>query len=926
MAEKDTPIMVTGSVDWSQGVDSIKTTTQASVTNPNGLTAQQLGWLINATVRNGSIDVRSGFVYRGTVIGQGGLTALLGQPFQGKFVYTPPVGNPYEIWNVGGNILKVDPTFAAAPVNLSAIFNLYHPAGFKNCFEQGNKYLVIQAGDYNPQTGLGTLPLFWDGTTLTRSNGFTGIISGALTPVEFGFTPSPAFSVPAISSSVTVGINTSYPGIVNATFALYAQSAQVQEFIGNFTVTAATTDSLTLKTVSLSGSPRGVAGAVIATNCTLESIPVSGGHTVVFTTNNVTFGNLGTNTSNAAYPPGGASQTITFGNADGGTTIPTTNQQINVYGYTPGSAKVFLIGTGLVTAITAPGNVPTSMTITWEFITAMSQNQPPLYLIWCDGGLSPTVGNSWSLLTDTIYGGSVGDTVYVSGSTIVNNNVVGNYQFGTYQVTALNPITLKAIYSGAYGQPIIYDPFYTQGYTISSNFYLTTGSGLIQQIPAALSMKFYMGRLWYSQGATVSAGDIIGGANGTLLNNFTDSILCVTENPLSVGGDGFTMPSGNDNITGLGIPQMINASLGEGLLNIGTNNGLFALQVPVSRADWIAADSNNQPNIFVIQSGTANGPSNDWGIVPVNGDLWYTRPDAEIMSILTAVRYFQQWGNVLLSSNEDYILSLVNQNLLPWVSGVYFNNRVLNLTLPQQSNYGVYFPAIVPLDLTTISTLEQQNPPNWEGHYEGLNILKIDVASYGNQQRCFMAALNPSLNGTMEVWELVQGQVGDQSQTSLNRIQWQASMCSFTWGDEFQLKELVGGELWLDNIQGVVDVKVQYVPDGNSCPQDWCEFSVCNAQNSTQLPPGEKSVYPPIVFQPGYRKPLQFPKPPDKCEGGNNRPMSYLYECQPIITIKGKARIRGLRLYATKRHMSIYENLIKTGNQVIQWAKKFLVG
>ena len=44
-------------------------------------------------------------------------------------------------------------------------------------------------------------------------------------------------------------------------------------------------------------------------------------------------------------------------------------------------------------------------------------------------------------------------------------------------------------------------------------------------------------------------------------------------------------------------------------------------------------------------------------------------------------------------------------------------------------------------------------------------------------------------------------------------------------------------------------------------------------------------------------------------------------ECQPIITIKGKARIRGLRLYATKRHMSIYENLIKTGNQVIQWVR-----
>ena len=158
----DTPIITTGSADFSQGVDSLKTPTQQGTENPNGLSSSQLAWMINATVRDGSISPRDGWVYRGVTVGLSSLPELLGSIFQGKTPYLPVSGDPYEIHVVGGHILKVDPTGAQPPIDLSMVFNLSFPAPLapKVYFVQAGQYLVIQAGDYNAQIKNGTLPLF----------------------------------------------------------------------------------------------------------------------------------------------------------------------------------------------------------------------------------------------------------------------------------------------------------------------------------------------------------------------------------------------------------------------------------------------------------------------------------------------------------------------------------------------------------------------------------------------------------------------------------------------------------------------------------------------------------------------------------------------------------------------------------------------
>jgi hypothetical protein len=106
-------------------------------------------------------------------------------------------------------------------------------------------------------------------------------------------------------------------------------------------------------------------------------------------------------------------------------------------------------------------------------------------------------------------------------------------------------------------------------------------------------MVYYQGRIWYAQGRIYTAGDIVGGPSGTLANQFKDSILKVTENPLALGGDGFAVPSTAGDIRALSYSANLDTSLGQGPLYIFTRRQVYQLSVPVTRADWIAATSNN---------------------------------------------------------------------------------------------------------------------------------------------------------------------------------------------------------------------------------------------------------------------------------------------------------------------------------------------
>lgn len=441
-------------------------------------------------------------------------------------------------------------------------------------------------------------------------------------------------------------------------------------------------------------------------------------------------------------------------------------------------------------------------------------------------------------------------------------------------------------------------------------FTIQTVPPTVPELPAGYAMDYYMQRIWYVFGdqRTYTAGDIVGNtASGTIAYNFTDSVLKVTENPLAVGGDGFRLPSNGGNIRALAHSSNLNASLGEGQLYPFTRKQIYALTVPVTRDDWIAAGSNNQPLQTVVQ--IANGATGDRSVTAINGDLYFRSLEPGVRSLVAAVRYFEQPGNTPVSSPENRILQFEDRALLKFASGIEFDNRVLMTALPQQVSQGVIFKAILPLDFTPISTFGSTLQPVWQGHWEGLDILQLATGDFGGLQRAFATVVS-RVDGSIWLWELTQGSTTENGD---GRIIWQIETPAFTFGKEFDLKRLVSGELWFDRLIGTAEIVVEYRPDGASCYIPWFAWKECSAKNCAEnIPPScLPQTYPgPLSPQgDGYRNSVTLPKPPVSCDKQMGRPSDIGHQFQLRITIHGSLRIRGIYIHGTAVERKLYQNL-----------------
>lgn len=417
----------------------------------------------------------------------------------------------------------------------------------------------------------------------------------------------------------------------------------------------------------------------------------------------------------------------------------------------------------------------------------------------------------------------------------------------------------------------------------------------INEIPPATCMVYYMNRLWYAQDHIYSAGDIDQGST---------TILNVTENPLAIGGDGFAVPSSSGTIRALAYTASLDTALGQGPLFIFTRKQVYQLIVPVTRSDWIGSTASNMPLQTIAQ--ITNGAVNDTSVVPINGDLFYQSLDPAIRSLISAIRYYDQWGNVPISRNENRLLQENDRSLLRFASGIEFDNRVLQTAHPVLTSVGTVHQAIAPLDFDIISSLEERLPPVWEGAYEGLNILQLFTGDFGGLQRAFATVV--SQKGTIDLWELTNFAQFDNNTFGESRITWVVETPAFTCNDENQFKELDTCHFWFDRIFGNVVVQVQYREDGNNCWHDWAKFKMCAARNSAEA--GEPS-YPLMEFCETDQRPVVLPKAPQfDCNSANQRPVNLGYQFQIKLTIKGFCRLRSIRMFCFPKDRQPYQGMI----------------
>lgn len=430
-------------------------------------------------------------------------------------------------------------------------------------------------------------------------------------------------------------------------------------------------------------------------------------------------------------------------------------------------------------------------------------------------------------------------------------------------------------------------------------------TGTPKELPAATAMVYYQGRIWYAQSRQYIAGDIVKGASGTVPYQNRDSILKVTENPLAIGGDGFAVPSAAGNIRCLAYTANLDSALGQGPLYIFTRKQIYQLQVPIARKDWILAGNTNQPIQSVAQR--TNGSVNDRAVVAINGDLFYQSLEPAIRSLISAVRYYQQWANTPISSNIERLVQFNNRALLRYASGVEFNNRLIQTALPRATSRGVVHDALAVLDFQPVSSFKKPAVPVWEGSWEGLQIMQMFTGDFGGHQRCFAVVLGSSDN-SIQIWEFTDANQFDINATGESRVTWQIEFPAYTCNKPEEKKILDTWKLWFDRIYGIVDFKVEFRPDGDPCWHFWHQFRLCQARNTNDY--GQVS-YPVREFCEGDAVPVAMPKAPGmECSTSKGRPVNWGYQFQVRLTIKGFCRVRRGRVYCQPKDEPAYEGLI----------------
>ena len=314
--------------------------------------------------------------------------------------------------------------------------------------------------------------------------------------------------------------------------------------------------------------------------------------------------------------------------------------------------------------------------------------------------------------------------------------------------------------------------------------------------------------------------------------------------------------------------------------------------MPTTRTDWINADAQNRPQQTVIQ--LVNGAVGDRCVVPVNGDLFYQAFEPSIRSLLSAVRNFGdgQWGNTPISQNEERALQFNDRALMRFSSGIEFNNRILMAALPTLAADGinVIHQGILPLDFDTVTNLEEKKKPVWEGIYDGLQILQLFTGDFGGLPRAFAVNISDD-DGSINVWELTTDQ---RMQNGDNRVTWSVEFPAYTFatsGYEYRLKQLNGGEVWIDKLAGTVEMDFYYRADAEPCWRWWFHHQICAAR--CEDIEGALTAYPCDPCREGYVFTVAFPEPGAVCNQMGVRPTTQGYQFQ--------VKVRAQRLVPNSR-------------------------
>ena len=687
--------------------------------------------------------------------------------FQGLGYYQPDTGPQSIVTAIAGRLFQIIPDTGtgAAIADLTGT-NQPNPANITQAWLfQAENYIIWNDGT--------SVPFVFDGTTLFHTNNGLNAVWGVV---------NVAFTIPAIGSIINITLANPFAGtlgqsifIGDATYKTVAPSGTNQANLLNYgdvagTVYPAGTPIFYNQNVLLyvnSPTAEGWAGGAYPANAKdvapggdVEAINCVGNYAgplgVYFTLNGVVW------------------QIIGSIDADGTT-----------HGMVSGIADLPLL-TNPLACIVNTQTIPAGWTTTLVAFQPVVQNGSNKPVI--------TVGILSSSLTVPPQGVSVTAnlTANYTGPSSENVTINGNF----YTIIALTPAAPGPLVLTVLNEND------TPGGTVA----IGTNIYSIPQLPAARMGTYGMGRIWLclSDGLRFIASDIVGGASGTLQNNFRDAVLNIAENDYLAGGGAFRVPGSVGDIKAMLFVALLDASLGQGPLQILTGENIFACQAPADRATWA---SLTYP--ILVESLKGSGGISQAAASLANGDLIFRSADGNVRSLLMARLDFNRWGNTPISHEMQRVLDLENKSLLSFDSSTAFDNRFLLAAMPAQGLRGVYFPSILALNFDPLSSLREKQQSVWDGEWTGLNVLSLVSGTFNGVLRCFALCLSTDLT-QIELHEiLLTGTASYDDGSTPIPTYFESPVLDFgdRKGGGHTYKRLAYGEVYLDGIVGPVTFK-----------------------------------------------------------------------------------------------------------------------
>lgn len=393
------------------------------------------------------------------------------------------------------------------------------------------------------------------------------------------------------------------------------------------------------------------------------------------------------------------------------------------------------------------------------------------------------------------------------------------------------------------------------------------------------------------------AGDLVYQTSGTPQYNYRDSVLKITENIAILGGRAFAIPINAGPINSMFSVAILDTSLGQGPLQIGTRKGVFSTKLPFDVTQWTTTE---QPEQTV--SLNSFGPLSFFGVSEVNSDAWYRAQDG-IRSFAVARRELNTWVHTSLSFEMDQVIKSDSQLLLSHSCSVNFDNRLLMTCSPYRvADRGVAHRGIIALDFSNISALTKRDvPPCYDGLWTGLPILQMVIGEFAGQTRCFVFALDE--NGDICLYELLQDGGGMFDFDGTNDVpieSWIVSNALF--GLEgypnaitVPLKKLLVADIFADQLAGNVAFDVRYRSDQYPFWVDWKTFQICAPYKdcSTEV----CDTFEPVQQQ--YATFKRLPEPADECHSISKRLLRTGYYFQIRLQWTGHAELHKLLAWAS---------------------------